>query len=110
MNISLRPLFNHVVIKRDKANLETKSGIVLPENSENKPSTGTVIYVGNGCLNADGSMRSLLVKPQDRIIFGKWSGTVLDDKMLNNLKINIENEENSEILIIKEEDILAIIN
>src|SRR5688572_22718224 len=96
--IDIRPLGDKVIVRRDEAETKTASGIFLPENAKDRPKTGTVEAVGNGSLNTDtGERVPLTVKKGDRIIFSSYSGT--------EVKLN-----DQELLIMSEDDILAIID
>ena len=91
-----RPLHDRVVVKRIDAEEKTKGGIIIPDTAKEKPQEGEVIAVGSGARNEAGELVALNVRPGDRILFGKWSGT--------EVKINGE-----DLLIMKESDILGVI-
>lgn len=95
--MSIRPLHDRVLVRREDEERKTSGGIVLPSSAQEKPMRGQVVATGNGKILNDGSIRSLDVKVNDNILFGKYSGT----------EIKIKGEE---LLIMREEDILAIIN
>ena len=95
---SVRPLHDKILVKRDEAETKTASGIFLPETSKDKPKTGTIEAVGDGSLNTDtGARIPLSVKKGDRVIFSSYSGT--------EVKLN-----DQELLIMSEDDILAVID
>ena len=94
--MNLRPLNDRVVVKRMEEEQKTAGGIIIPDTAKEKPIQGEVIAVGNGKTQEDGSKRALDVKKGDRVLFGKYAGT----------EITIENQE---VLIMREDDILAII-
>jgi chaperonin GroES len=95
---SVRPLHDKILVKRDEAQSKTESGIFLPETSKDKPKTGTIQAVGDGALNTDtGERIPLAVKKGDRVIFSSYSGT--------EVKLN-----DQELLIMSEDDILAVID
>ena len=94
--MKVRPLYDRIVIKRLEAETTTRAGIIIPGNAQEKPSQGEVIAVGNGKVNANGDLRPLQVKVGDKVLFGKYSG--------NEIKLDGE-----EIIIMREEDLLAII-
>ena len=73
--MKIRPLGDRVVVKRVKEEDKTKGGIIIPDTAKEKPVEGLVIAVGNGKPLKDGKVRPLDVKPGDRILFGKYSGT-----------------------------------
>ena len=94
--MKIRPLQDRVIVKRVKEEEKTKGGIIIPDTAKEKPIEGEVIAVGNGKVNDKGELRKLDVKAGDRILFGKYSGT----------EVKIDGEEH---LILREEDVLAII-
>lgn len=94
--MKIRPLQDRVIVKRLEEEETTKGGIIIPDTAKEKPQEGKVIAVGKGKVTEDGKVIPLDVKVGDRILFGKYSGT----------EIKIEGEEH---LIMREEDILGII-
>lgn len=94
--MKIRPLQDRVIVKRLEEEEKTKGGIIIPDTAKEKPQEGKVIAVGKGKVTEDGKVIPLDVKPGDKILFGKYSGT----------EIKIEGEEH---LIMREEDILGII-
>jgi chaperonin GroES len=94
--VKIRPLQDRVIVKRIDEEEKSKGGIIIPDTAKEKPQEGKVIAVGKGKANEDGKITPLDVKVNDLILFGKYSGT----------EINIDGEEH---LIMREEDILGII-
>ena len=94
--MSFRPLHDRVLVRRIDEEETTPGGIIIPDTAKEKPQEGEVVAVGSGNRAEDGKVTALDVKPGDRILFGKWSGS--------EVKINGE-----EFLIMKESDILGII-
>ena len=94
---SFRPLHDRVVLRRLTAEEKTAGGIIIPDTAQEKPTEAEVIAVGPGARNDQGQVVPLEVKPGDKVLFGKWSGT--------EVKLN-----NEELLIVKEADILGIIS
>jgi chaperonin GroES len=94
--MKLRPLQDRILVKRVEEEAKTKGGIIIPDTAKEKPAEGKVIAVGNGKLGDDGKRIPLEIKKGDRILFGKYSGT----------EVKIEGEEH---LIMREEDVLAVI-
>ena len=92
----IRPLGDRVLVKPLESEEKTKGGIVLPDTAKEKPQEGKVIAVGKGSVSEDGKVRPLEVKAGDKVLYGKYSGT----------EIKVDGEDH---LIMKEEDILAII-
>jgi len=96
--IAVRPLHDKIIVRRDEAETQTASGIYLPESSKERPKTGTVEAVGDGKLNTDtGERTPLTVKKGDQIIFSSYAGT----------ELKLEGEE---LLIMSEDDVLAVID
>ena len=94
--MKFRPLHDRVLVRRLEAEEKTAGGIILPDTAQEKPMQGEVIAVGGGAIKEDGSVRALDVKAGDKVLFGKWSGT----------EVKIDGEE---LLIMKESDIMGII-
>jgi chaperonin GroES len=94
--MKIRPLHDRVLVERLEEREVKKGGIIIPDTAKEKPQEGRVIAVGNGKVNDDGKKIALDVKSGDKILFGKYSGSEvkLDDK---------------EYLIMREEDVLAIL-
>jgi len=95
--VEIRPLADRIVVKPLEAEEKTKGGIVLPDTAKEKPHEGKVIAVGKGKVLDSGNIHPLEVKVGDRILYGKYSGNEITTK------------EGDELLIMREEDILAII-
>ena len=97
MAMKIRPLQDRVIVKRIEDEAEkTKGGIIIPDTAKEKPQQGKIIAAGKGKVNDDGKLTPLDVKVGDRILFGKYSG--------NEVKIDGE-----DYLILREEDVLAIL-
>ena len=94
--MKIRPLQDRIIVKRVQEEEKTKGGIIIPDTAKEKPIEGKVIAVGNGAIMDDGKVRPLDVKAGDRVLFSKYAGT----------EIKIEGEEH---LIMREEDILGVI-
>jgi chaperonin GroES len=94
--MKLRPLHDRVIIKRLDNERKTASGIVIPDNAAEKPDQGEILAVGNGKVADDGKVRALDVKVGDKVLFGKYSGQ----------SVKVEGEE---LLVMREEDIMAVI-
>ena len=94
--MKIRPLHDRVIVKRLEEEETTKGGIIIPDTAKEKPIEGKVVAVGAGKLMENGKMQPLEVKKGNRILFGKYAGT----------EIQIEGEEH---LIMREEDIIAIV-
>ena len=94
--MNFRPLHDRILIKRIEEKETVKGGIIIPDTAKEKPQEGEVIAVGNGKKTEDGKLVPLDVKAGDRILFGKYSGT----------EIKIDNEE---YLILKEEEVLGVV-
>ncbi|MDD9797507.1 MAG: co-chaperone GroES [Alphaproteobacteria bacterium] len=94
--MAFRPLHDRVLVRRVKEDNKTPGGIIIPDTAKEEPSEGIVVATGSGARAEDGTLTPLDVKPKDRILFGKWSGS----------EVTINGEE---LLIMKESDILGII-
>ena len=95
--MELKPLGDRIVVKPLEAEEKTKGGIVLPDTAKEKPQEGKVVAVGKGKSLDNGHVQPLEVKVGDRILYGKYSGSEITTK------------EGEELLIMREEDVLAII-
>jgi chaperonin GroES len=96
LTMKIRPLHDRILVKREVQKESKKGGIIIPDTAKEKPQEGKVIAVGNGRVTDDGKRIALDVKAHDRILFGKYSGS----------EVKLDDEE---YLIMKEEDVLAII-
>lgn len=94
--MKIRPLHDKILVKRLQEEEKTKGGIIIPDTAKEKPMEGEVIAVGKGRMTEEGKVVALDVKAGDRVLFSKYAGT--------EVKI-----ENTEYLIMREEDILGII-
>lgn len=95
--MNIQPLGDRVVIKALDAESKTKGGIVIPDTAKEKPQEGKVVAVGKGRVLENGTVRAPEVKVGDKILYGKYSGNEITTK------------EGEELLIMREEDILAVI-
>ena len=95
--MSFRPLHDRVLVRRVEEEATTKGGIIIPDTAKEKPQEGEVVAVGSGAIGDDNERLPLEVKPGDRILFGKWSGT----------EVTLDGEE---LLIMKESDIMGIVD
>ena len=96
MATKIRPLQDRVIVQRVKEEEKTKGGIIIPDSAKEKPIEGKVLAVGNGKVLEDGKVRAIDIKPGDRVLFGKYSGT----------EVKLDGEE---ALILREDDILGVI-
>jgi chaperonin GroES len=94
--MSLRPLHDRVIVRRMEEERTSAGGIVIPDSATEKPSKGEVLAVGNGKKLDNGQTQDLDVKVGDQVLFGKYSGT----------EVKVDGEE---LLVMKEDDIMAII-
>ena len=97
MDIQIQPLADRIVVKPLDAQEVTKGGIVLPDTAKEKPQEGKVVAVGKGKLTEEGKVKALEVRVGDRILYGKYSGTEITTK------------EGQELLIMREDDVFAIV-
>ena len=91
-----RPLHDRVLVRRIDAEEKTAGGIIIPDTAKEKPQEGEVSAAGPGGRNEEGQLVPLDVKPGDRVLFGKWSGT----------EVKIDGKE---LLIMKESDLLGVV-
>jgi chaperonin GroES len=95
--MKLRPLHDRVIIKRLEEERKTASGIVIPDTAAEKPDQGEVLAIGPGKKNEDGKLVPVDLKVGDKVLFGKYSGTT----------VRVEGDE---LLVMREEDIMAVVN
>ncbi len=94
--MKIRPLQDRIIVKRVDEEETTKGGIIIPDSAKEKPQEGKVIAVGKGKVSEDGKLQQLDVKKGDKVLFSKYAGT----------EINIEGTEH---LIIREDDVLGVV-
>lgn len=94
--MAIRPLGDRVLVRRAEAVQKTAGGIIIPDTSKEKPAEGEVVAVGSGVRDNNGNLHALEIKAGDKVLFGKWGGT----------EIKVDGEE---LLIMKESDILGIV-
>jgi chaperonin GroES len=94
--MKFRPLHDRVVIRRLEGEEKTKGGIIIPDTVKEKPQEGEVVAVGPGARDETGKLTPVELKPGERVLFGKWSGT----------EVKIDGEE---LLIMKETDVMGVI-
>jgi chaperonin GroES len=95
--MKFRPLHDRVVVERIEAEEKTAGGIIIPDTAKEKPQQGEVVSVGPGGRDESGKLIPIDVKPGDRVLFGKWSGT----------EVKLDGVE---YLIMKESDIMGVID
>jgi chaperonin GroES len=95
--MTLKPLHDRVVVRRIDADTTSKGGIIIPGTAAEKPNEGEVVAVGPGTVLESGETRALTVAVGDRVLFGKYAPT----------EITLDGDE---LLVIRESDILAIID
>jgi chaperonin GroES len=94
--MKIRPLYDRILVKRIEEQNTTAGGLYTPDTAKEKPMEATVVAVGNGKIQENGSLRKLEIKPGEKILFSKYSG--------NDIKI-----DGVEHLILREEDVLAVL-
>jgi len=97
VKVNIQPLADRIIVKPLDAEEKTKGGIVLPDTAKEKPQEGKVVAVGKGKKLENGSVQALDVKVDDRVLYGKYSGTEISTK------------DGEDYLIMREDDILAIV-
>ena len=94
--MAFKPLHDRVLVRRVEGEEKTKGGLIIPDSAKEKPSEGIVVACGEGARKDSGELIPMAVKADDRILFGKWSGT----------EVTLDGQE---LLIMKESDIMGII-
>jgi chaperonin GroES len=94
--MNIRPLHDRVIIKRMEEERTTAGGIVIPDSATEKPSKGEVMAVGNGKVLDSGEVRALELKVGDQVLFGQYAGTTVK-------------YEGEEYLVMREEDVIAVL-
>jgi chaperonin GroES len=94
--MKFRPLHDRVVVRRIEEDDRTRGGIIIPDTAKEKPQQGEIVATGPGARDEKGNLVPLEVKPGERVLFGKWSGT----------EVKLDGEE---LLIMKESDILGVL-
>ena len=94
--MAFTPLHDRVLVERIESDEKTKGGLIIPDSAKEKPAEGRIVAVGAGAKDEDGDRIAMDVKAGDHILFGKWSGT----------EVTVDGKE---LLIMKESDILGII-
>ena len=95
--MKVKPLGDRIVVQREEAEEKTAGGILLPDAAKNKPQRGTILAIGTGKMLKDGSRRAPQVKVGEKVLFTNWAGDEYKDR------------QGEQILILREEDILAVI-
>ena len=95
--MGFRPLHDRVVVRRVEQEEKTSGGIIIPDTAKEKPMEGEIVALGPGARSEDGKLHSLDVRPGDRVLFGKWSGT----------EVKLDGED---LIIMKESDLMGIID
>ena len=94
--MKIRPLRDRIIVKRIEEEETSKGGLIIPDTAKEKPQEGKVIAVGKGMIRDDGKLQKLDVKKGDRVLLGKFAGT----------EVNLDGTEH---LIIREDDVLGIV-
>ena len=94
--MKFRPLHDRIALRRIEGDAKTPGGIIIPDTAAEKPQQGEVIAVGPGARGEDGKIVPLGLKPKDKVLFGKWSGT----------EVKIDGQE---VLIMKESDVMGVL-
>ncbi len=94
--MNIRPLHDRVLVERLEAQAKTAGGIIIPDTAKEKPAEGKIVAVGKGARDESGKFIALDVKAGDKVLFAKWGGT----------EVKVDGKE---LVILKESDILAVI-
>ncbi len=97
LSMKIRPLHDRVIVRRLEEERKSAGGIVIPDTAKEKPIQGEIVAVGKGKILENGEIRPLDVKVGDKVLFGKYAGT----------EVKVDNEE---LLVMREEDVVAIID
>jgi len=97
--MNLKPLGDRIVVRREEAQDKTAGGIVLPDSAKNKPQRGTILAVGPGKMVKDGTRQPLQVKKGDKVLFTTWAGDEFKGQVTG-----------QQVLLMREEDVLAVID
>ncbi|HTC18774.1 MAG TPA: co-chaperone GroES [Stellaceae bacterium] len=95
--MKFRPLHDRVLVRRIAEETKTAGGIIIPDTAQEKPMEGEIIAAGPGARGEDGKLHPIELKPGDRVLFGKWSGT----------EVKLDGED---LMIMKESDIMGVID
>ncbi len=95
--MNIKPLGDRIIVKPLEAEEKTKGGIILPDTAKEKPHEGKVVAVGKGKILDNGQLQAMEVKEGDRVLYGKYSGSEITTK------------DGQELLIMREDDVLAIV-
>jgi len=95
--MKIRPLSDRLVVRRTQEEEKTKGGIIIPDTAKEKPLEGLVVAVGAGKMLKNGKLAPLEVKEGDKVLFGKYSGST----------VRVDGDE---LLVMREEDIMAVVN
>jgi chaperonin GroES len=95
--MAFKPLHDRVLVRRIESDEKTSGGLIIPDSAKEKPQEGEVVSVGEGARKDSGELIPMAVSAGDRILFGKWSGT----------EVKLDGEE---LLIMKESDILGVLD
>jgi chaperonin GroES len=95
--MKFRPLHDRVLVRRIEEETKTAGGIIIPDTAKEKPMEGEIVASGPGVRGKDGKLHPLDLKPGDRVLFGKWTGT----------EVKLDGEE---LMIMKESDIMGVID
>lgn len=97
LTMNFKPLHDRVLVKPIEQDEKTIGGIIIPDSAKEKPSKGEIMAVGGGARSSDGTIQNMEVKVGDKVLYGKWAGT----------EVNIDGQN---LMIMKESDIMGIIN
>jgi len=95
--MAFKPLHDRVLVRRTEGDEKTSGGLIIPDSAKEKPAEGQIVSCGDGARKDSGELIDMAVSADDKILFGKWSGT----------EVTVDGEE---LLIMKESDILGILS
>jgi chaperonin GroES len=99
MGLNLKPIGDRIVVRREAADAKTAGGILLPDTAQNKPQRGTILAVGPGRMNSDGTRAEMQLKVGDKVLFTSWAGDEFRDRAAE-----------GDILLMREGDVLCVLS
>jgi chaperonin GroES len=96
--MNLKPIGDRIIVRREASEAKTTGGIILPDSAQKKPQRGTVLAVGPGKMNSEGTRTAMQLKVGDVVLFTSWAGDEFKDT-----------KKNDEVLVMHESDVLAVI-
>lgn len=96
--MNLKPIGDRIIVRREASDAKSSGGIILPDSAQKKPQRGTILAVGPGKMNKDGTRAAMQLKAGDKVLFTSWAGDEFKDR-----------GKTDEVLVMHESDVLAVI-